>query len=165
VYWALHQYEDKNPKLAALYPALYEAYRELVAYRLAADDLEGLTARLAAVATDRVRRLDAAAYYDAMLATLPVGTLRRRSGDTLWKYPLLVDERERDMLLASLWEHGVREATRWYPTLRHMTAALCPDIVIQPTPNADRFAAQIINLPLHSGEVEQVCEVLSGWFT
>ncbi|MDX2136948.1 MAG: DegT/DnrJ/EryC1/StrS family aminotransferase [Chloroflexota bacterium] len=164
VYWALHQYEDKNPKLSALYPALYEAYRELVVYRLDAEDLEGLITRLSEATADRERRIEVASRLDAAFEGLPVSTLPRQEGDTLWKYPLLVDARVRDDVLSALWEHGVHEATRWYPSLRYMTAALSPEVMQPMTPNADMFAAQIINLPLSSSTVVQTSEVLSDWF-
>jgi dTDP-4-amino-4,6-dideoxygalactose transaminase len=65
----------------------------------------------------------------------------------LWKYPLLVPADIRDDLLTHLWDAGLHEATRWYPSLRAMAGALSAQPAVQ-VPHADTLAARIINLPL-----------------
>jgi dTDP-4-amino-4,6-dideoxygalactose transaminase len=147
LYWALHQYEAQNPGLPALYPALYELYGGLTTYQLPAsywDDLSGL---LRDLPENLDQRAAIAAIYDDLSRDLPLRMLPRPEGSILWRYPLLV-ESGRDDLLQYLWENGVQDATRWYPSLRYMTAALAPHIPQAPTPVADSFGASIINLPL-----------------
>jgi dTDP-4-amino-4,6-dideoxygalactose transaminase len=128
---------------------LFDLYGGLTAYRLPAAYWADLPARLLAVPADRTRRLDMAAHYDQRLSGLPVRTLPRPDGSTLWRYPLLVPAHLRADLLHHLWENGVHEATRWYPSLQPMAAALTPSLRQPPTPNADHVAAQIVNLPLN----------------
>jgi dTDP-4-amino-4,6-dideoxygalactose transaminase len=151
IYWALHQYEADNPRLTELYPALYSIFGELTGYQLPDsywDDLPGLLRDLPANLTHRAMM---AAVYDETLHDLPLRTLPRSEGSILWRYPLLVDAERRDELLQYLWENGVQDATRWYPSLRYMTAALAPEIQQPPTPNADALGASIINLRLDPG--------------
>ncbi len=177
IYWALHQFEAENPRLAEIYPKLFEIYGELVAYSLPAQlttsfqvpspthwrgDLgvrfQGniLTSALENLPANLKHRAKIAAIYDELRESCPVWTLERPAGSILWRYPLLVSARHRDDLLQHLWENGVHDATRWYPPLRHMLAALGPDLPPQATPGADRLGAEIINLTLDSrvGESE-----------
>ena len=155
IYWALHQYEADNPQLPQLYPALYELYGGLTAYRLPSDDWDDLPELLNGLPANLEHRAKLAARYDELLNLTPqpplrqqrggamqepsqsVWTLPRPKGSILWKYPLLVMPEHRNELLQYLWENGIQDATRWYPSLRTMTVALTPDVSQPPTPNAD----------------------------
>lgn len=158
LYWALHQYEDRNPRLLTLYPSLFDIYRPLVAYQLPPAEWDGLPNMLKRLDANLEHRHKMANHYDAALRGLPVRTLERPAGTVLWRYPLLVVPEQRDDLLAHLWEHGIHDATRWYPSLRYMASALAPEIAQAPTPNADQLGASIINLPLDLGVDEQYVE-------
>ena len=160
LYWALHQYEGRNLRLLALYPQLYDLYGELVECRLAQEDWQGLDKTLANLEANRQQRLQLAANYDGLLPILSAQTLPRTEGGTLWKYPLLVDAARRDDLLTALWDAGIHDATRWYPSLQPMCAALS-DQPQPPTPNADSFAARIINLSLNQSSLENLRGVAS----
>jgi dTDP-4-amino-4,6-dideoxygalactose transaminase len=150
IYWALHQYEADNPKLPTLYPALYEIYGELTAYRLPDDYWDELPGLLRGLPENHAHRAAMAGVYDALLKGLGqssiLWTLPRLEGSVLWKYPVLVAPEHRNDLLQYLWDNGVQDATRWYPPLRYMTAALAPDVSQPPTPGADALGASIINL-------------------
>ncbi|MCA0454435.1 MAG: DegT/DnrJ/EryC1/StrS family aminotransferase [Chloroflexi bacterium] len=151
LYWSLHQYETANPRLLDLYPQLFAIYGELTAYRLAADDWAELPKLLRHLPDNLAHRADITAVYDQHLthadSTL-LPALARPAGSVLWRYPLLVAAHLRNALLGSLWEQGVHDATRWYPPLRPMTAALAPHSAQPTTPAADALGASIINLPL-----------------
>ena len=175
LYWALHQYEADNPRLLDLYPALYSIYSDLTGYRLPADEWWDLPELLRDLPANLEHRAAMAGVYDDLLsppptpsAALPasplgeashqrggantkIQTLARAEGAVLWRYPLLVEADVRDELLHYLWENGVADATRWYPPLRYMTAALAPDVPQPPTPNADALGASIINLRVDPG--------------
>jgi dTDP-4-amino-4,6-dideoxygalactose transaminase len=161
LYWALHQYDDRNSRLPSLYPALYEIYAQLVTYRLGSAEWGGLETRLLGIDADRAGRLALAAEYDALLPMLNFNTIPRSDGATLWKYPLLVDAPRRDDLLAALWGAGIHDSTRWYPSLQTMCAALCPDVPQPPTPYADSFAAHIINLELSQSSLQSLRAAVS----
>jgi dTDP-4-amino-4,6-dideoxygalactose transaminase len=149
LYWALHQYDDQQPRLCSFYPALYDLYGGLVSYRLTDADYTGLAGKLQCIATERDRRLALAARYDAALLGPSAGsTLPRPPGSTLWAYPLLVPAAERDDRLHQLWDAGIHQAARWYPSLQPMLRALCPAQPHPPTPQADSLAARVITLPL-----------------
>lgn len=151
IYWAMHQYEVHNSRLSALYPALYDIYGPLTTYQLPHSYWDDLPELLPNLPADLAHRETITRLYDSLffpdlahsLATLP-----RPTGSILWRYPLLVTNGRRDELLQYLWENGVQDATRWYPSLRYMTAALAPDIPQPPTPNADALGESIINLRL-----------------
>jgi dTDP-4-amino-4,6-dideoxygalactose transaminase len=151
LYWALHQYDDRDPRLAGFYPTLYALYNPIVSFRLPDDDANGLLNKLHALEEDRLRRLDCAALYDAAFNVAGLETLPRPPGSTLWAYPLLTHADERDDLLHALWDAGVHEAARWYPSLQPMRAALCPAAAPNPSPNADALAGRVITLPVHAG--------------
>jgi dTDP-4-amino-4,6-dideoxygalactose transaminase len=146
LYWALHQYEDRNPRLLSLYPALFDIYRSLIAYQLPPDEWDGLPESLHGLDDNLAHRSSFTALYDARLRGLPIRTFERPAGSILWRYPMLVAPDHRDALLAHLWENGIHDATRWYPSLRSMASALAPDVPQAPTPNADLLGASIINL-------------------
>jgi hypothetical protein len=150
IYWALHQFEDQNPRLLTLYPTLFDLYGELVAYRLSPDEWDGLVGKLGRLPANLEHRARLAALYDAALRGLPVRTLARPPGSILWRYPLLAAPEQRNDLLAHLWAHGIHDTTRWYPSLRYMAGALAgrDQSPLPPTPHADRLGAAIINLPL-----------------
>jgi dTDP-4-amino-4,6-dideoxygalactose transaminase len=188
LYWALHQYEDRNPGLAALYPQLFALYGELVAYHIPSTHWRGLAQSLHRLHDDRARRLALAAQCDAQLGidgvermdaiadrtrrASSLQTLIRQDGATLWKYPLLVPAGLRDDLLAHLWDAGMHEATRWYPSLRTMAEALT-----SPSPHAERgsggevpqanaLAARIINLPLtDEATVQRYAEAIGKYMS
>ncbi len=171
MYWALHQYEAQNPRLTALYPALYDIYGSLTSYQLPPsywDDLPGLVTNLP---DDLAQRHILARHYDELLRPdlrLGLSMLPRPEGSILWRYPLLVTDGHRDELLQYLWENGVQDATRWYPSLRYMTAALAPDIPQPPTPNADSLGDSIINLRLDAGvdrtTVEHTAKLIHSFY-
>jgi dTDP-4-amino-4,6-dideoxygalactose transaminase len=169
LYWALHQYEADNPRLLDLYSALYSIYGDLTGYRLPADEWRDVPELLRNLPENLAHRAAMAAVYDVLLNPhphplslrargeiqtqnrIPLWTLARAEGAVLWRYPLLVEADVRDDLLHYLWENGVADATRWYPPLRYMTAALTPDVPQPPTPNADTLGASIINLRVDPG--------------
>jgi dTDP-4-amino-4,6-dideoxygalactose transaminase len=151
LYWALHQYEDRHPRLLSVYPPLYDIYRPLVAYQLPPAEWDDLPDALRRLDNNLAHRAQMTALYDSYLHGLPVRRLVRPAGSIFWRYPLLVAPEQRDGLLADLWEHGIHDATRWYPSLRYMTSALAPDIAQAPTPNADLLGASVINLRVDPG--------------
>lgn len=147
LYWALHQHEADNPRLLELYPKLLDLYHDLTAYRMPAEHWRELPSALEILPQNLAHRARLSALYDTLIGTAPVLTLPRPPGSILWRYPLLVSADGRRDLLEHLWAYGVHNATRWYPPLRYMLSALAPDVPIPPTPFADQFGAQIINLP------------------
>lgn len=155
LYWSLHQYEMANPPLLDLYPQLFAIYSDLTTYRLAASEWEDTPKLLRHLPENLAHRATLTALYDAHLglsAGVPHSTLlpplARPAGSIFWRYPLLVQADIRDALLSHLWEQGVHDATRWYPSLRPMTTALAPHLPQPFTPVADALGASIINLPL-----------------
>ena len=162
LYWAMHQYEDANPRLLELYPKLFDLYGELTAYRLPESYWHDLPDALRHLPANLAHRAEMARLYDE----LPVRTLARPEGSTLWRYPLLAEHR--NDLLQHLWEQGVHDATRWYPALRHMASALAPGISQQPTPGADRLGAAIINLRVDEGvsreDIEKTAAIIREYF-
>ncbi len=166
LYWALHQYDDRDPRLSGFYPALFDLYADLVSFRLPPDYNAGLPEKLKAIEADRLRRLTLADHYDQVLA---LETFPRPPGATLWAYPLLVDPDLRDDLLHHLWDAGVHEAARWYPSLQPMQVALCPGLPLNPTPVAESLASQVITLPLQPGvnteRVDQIAVAIRDFFS
>jgi dTDP-4-amino-4,6-dideoxygalactose transaminase len=172
LYWALHQYESDNPRLLDLYPALYNMYGDLTGYRLSPEEWRDLPELLRGMPENLAHRVAMAAVYDTMsnpqgawqchapteTDNFQLATLARVDGSMLWRYPLLVAADVRDDLLHYLWENGVQDATRWYPPLRYMTAALAPDVPQPPTPNADALGASIINLRVDPGIDQEYAE-------
>lgn len=154
LYWPLHQYESRNPGLLDLYPRLFGIYGDLTCYRQPVEHWRGLPEILAALPDNLAHRERLAGRYDDLLHAINspfLRTLPRPTGAILWRYPLLAAPELRDDLLGFLWEQGVHDATRWYPSLRHMTAALAPDMPPVITPQADLLADSIINLRLDPG--------------
>jgi dTDP-4-amino-4,6-dideoxygalactose transaminase len=185
IYWALHQYEVDNPRLNDLYPALYGIYGELTAYRLPNDYWDDLPGMLRGLTENHAHRAQMARVYDELnLTPYPplhswrggeirdknklIWTPPRSEGSVLWKYPLLVAPEHRNDLLQYLWDNGVQDATRWYPPLRYMTAALVPDIQQPPTPGADELGASIINLRVDPGVdiayVQKTVSLIQAYF-
>lgn len=168
LYWALHQYEDRNPRLLTLYPTLFDIYRPLVAYQLPPAEWDSLPNGLRKLDDNLAHRHEMAALYDTRLHVLPVRTLDRPAGSILWRYPLIVAQEHRDELLAHLWEQGIHDATRWYPSLRFMASALAPNLLQSPTPNADLLGASIINLRLDPGVdtaiIERTADLITEFF-
>lgn len=146
IYWALHQFEGETSRLAELYPTLFDIYGEITRCRVA--NWRGLPPALDALDKNLAHRDELALLYDEQLAAAPVRLFERPAGTFLWRYPLLVPDAQRNKLLARLWEAGIFEATRWYPSLQPMRRTLTPDLPATPTPAADALAQQIINLPL-----------------
>lgn len=171
LYWALHQYESRNPALVALYPKLFEIYSDITVYRLTENDWDGLAYLLNTLPTNLEHRAQMAELYDSYLLKddQPNRTLPRPANSTLWKYPLLVKPQTRDDLLQHLWDNGLHETTRWYPSLRFMARGLLPDVTHPPTPNADRFASSILNLRLDTGVdqpyVERAAAAIQRFFS
>lgn len=149
LYWALHQHDAEQPALAALYRPLFALYADaLMRYRLPRDSWRAVAAALAELPDQHVRRAERAEAFDAAFAGSGLTLIARPAGSTLWRYPLLAPAGGRDDLLRHWWANGLHEATRWYPSLGPMAAALAADVRQPPTPVADRWGAQIVNLPL-----------------
>jgi len=190
IYWALHQYEADNPRLPELYPTLYSIYGELTGYQLSRQDWGDLPGLLRDLPANIAHRRAMAEGYDELLDPPPnplsdearlVPTMRRGEENTnmrtllrteksvLWRYPLLVEAARRDELLQYLWENGVPDATRWYPSLRTMTAALAPDVEQPPTPGADDLGARMINLRIDPvidrAYVERTARLIREYFS
>lgn len=167
IYWALHQFETATPGLAQVYPTLFDLYGKTALYRAPSAIWRALPDALDALTADRERRESIARVYDDRLSTIG-RTLPRPKGSILWRYPLLVPAAVRDDLLRCLWTSGVEDATRWYPSLHPMAAALAPDVVQPPTPAAERFCAEIINLPLDASvtveRAAQIAGVIAGFW-
>ncbi len=155
LYWPLHLYEAQNPDLLNLYPQLFALYGDLTVYQLADDDWADLPTLLRQLPQNLDHRGHLAALYDLHLGINHLTEdspflkpLSRPAGSSLWRYPLLVKPELRDDLLAYLWEHGIHDATRWYPPLHPMTITLAPHVNQPVTPTANLLGASIINLPL-----------------
>ncbi len=169
LYWSLHQYESRNPSLLSLYPKLFEIYGDITAYQLTDNDWDELPHLLDTLPANLEQRARLANMYDSLLSDdKNCRTITRPANSTLWKYPLLIEPEQRDDLLQHLWDNGIHDATRWYPSLRYMTGALIPEGTQPPTPNADHFADSIINLPLDARvdeqSVKRVCTLIQGYF-
>jgi dTDP-4-amino-4,6-dideoxygalactose transaminase len=151
IYWALHQFDAENPRLPELYPTLYSIYGEIMLTRLPSARWRDLSTALTVADGKRERRHEIAHLYDERFATLaetaPIRRLSRLDDAILWRYPVLVPSAHRNGLLAELWA-AESDVTRWYPSLQPMRRALAPALPVTPTPAADAFAEEIINLPL-----------------
>ncbi len=163
LYWTLHQHDAQHPGLAALYPQLYGLYSDLVAYRLPFAYWHDVPALLHQLPQQRQQRLRLSQrYYDA-LKRLSLSWIEAvASPAAYWRYPLHVAPRWRDELLEYLWEQGIHDATRWYPSLQPMAAALCPMITQAATPQADHWGHSIINLRLDAGVDDDYAERVVG---
>jgi dTDP-4-amino-4,6-dideoxygalactose transaminase len=108
-----------------------------------------------------------AALYDEYFRFMQVRTLERSQGSVVWRYPLLVSPGDRDALLQVLWKNDVF-ASRWYPSLDTMLAALVPAIEKQTSPGAEQLGAEIINLPVdHTVDEEMIkrtTEIIQAYF-
>lgn len=168
IYWAMHQHEADNPGLAALYAPLFDLYGAITRYRLPESAWRAFPAALAALDESARHRAMLAAVYDAGLNDTPARTLSRADDASLWRYPLLVPADHRDALLHALWEAGALDVTRWYPSLQPMRAALTPNAPVTALPNADRMAAEIINLPLSAEtppeEARRIVRLIQHYF-
>jgi dTDP-4-amino-4,6-dideoxygalactose transaminase len=158
LYWSMHQYESQNPHLLDLYPRLFEIYGDLTAYRLPDEYWRGFPGMLADLPENLAHRALLAEHYDQQVDEINndlggqslLKTFPRPAGSILWRYPLLVASDIRDDVLSYLWEMGIHDATRWYPSLRYMASALAPDMPPVATPQADALGASIINLRVDS---------------
>lgn len=149
IYWALHQFEEENDQLPTLYPALYDMYNDLMAFQLDANDWGEFPAyKSSLIHREWYGRLYAVLPEDEHVKRLSARTLERPLGVSFWKWPLFVQPEHRDPLLQYLWEHGQHEVTRWYPVLQPMARALLPQHDFLDSPNAARWSASILNLPL-----------------
>ena len=170
LYWPLHQYESQNPRLLDLYPQLFALYGDLTVYQLVDEDWADLPTLLRDLPQNLAHRDQLAARYDTRLEITNLKNssflppLIRPAGSILWRYPLLVKAELRDDLLGYLWEHGIHDATRWYPPLRPMTLSLAPHIIQPNTPVVERLGASIINLPLDENvdqtDVQQITDLI-----
>jgi dTDP-4-amino-4,6-dideoxygalactose transaminase len=166
IYWALHQFEAENPRLPELYPTLYSSYGEITLASLPSAHWRAVNAALTALDETLVHRAEIARLYDERLSV--IGSLPRPPNTILWRYPLLVPAHLRSEILAELWSAQIFEATRWYPSLQPMRRALAPDLPATPTPAADHFAGEIINLPLspdtERAQAERAAEIVLSYF-
>jgi len=167
LYWLLHQYEASNPQLAATYPELFRIFGDITRYQLPASHWDALAPSLAALENNLSHRYEMAGLYDEYFRFAQVRTLRRPQGHVLWRYPLLVAREDRDSLLDKLWENDIL-ASRWYPSLSPMLAALNPSAEKETTPGADQLGAEIINLPVdHTADAEtvkRIAEIVQAHF-
>jgi dTDP-4-amino-4,6-dideoxygalactose transaminase len=162
IYWPLHQFESENPHLPDLYPALFRIYKPITRYRLPNAHWKKLRVELGNLDDNLAHRAEVARLYDEKLAADSLlRTLQRPEGAILWRYPLIVPNR--DALLQALWGAGIFEATRWYPSLQTMRAALAPDLPAAETPAADQLAGEIVNLPL-TDQADRAVEVILDFF-
>ncbi|MBK8020818.1 MAG: DegT/DnrJ/EryC1/StrS family aminotransferase [Chloroflexi bacterium] len=163
LYWAMHQYEEANPRLPALYTMLFDLYQRLTHYRAPASLWRAAPAAFEALAGNLAHRAAMANLYDAQFADLPeVHTLSCSPETTLWKYPLRTPAADRNELLRFLWGNGIETATRWYPSLQAMAAALAPQNVQPPTPHADALSREIINLPVDASVDAETAARIAG---
>jgi len=146
IYWATHQHEDANPRIAELYPKLFELYNDITLHQPDQFLYKALVHSRIHMESNRKHRRDYSTRYDRLIGG-SLHTIPRSDDAVLWRYPLLCPPELRDDLFERLLSWHV-DATRWYPTLRPMVNALAPQITQPPTPNADWFCARIINLPL-----------------
>ncbi len=162
IYWPLHQFETETPRLTEIYPTLFSIYGSIVQYRLPESWASGLRTELLNLDANVARRNDLARLYDRTLSAIPTAPLRllERQSSTLWRYPLLVSNGQRNPLLERLWGAGIFEATRWYPSLQPMRNALAPDLPITATPAADQLGEEIINLPLDPDQAAQIIPII-----
>lgn len=148
LYWALHRHEDSPSRLALLYPALYERYAPLTAYRLPAEYWDDLPAALDALPANRQARHERAQTWRGAFQTLNRPNIRLLPSDeALWRFPVFVPAPRRSDVLHALWECGI-DATCWYPALQPMLHALSPHTPEAPTPVARKWCAEVITLPL-----------------
>jgi dTDP-4-amino-4,6-dideoxygalactose transaminase len=165
IYWALHQFDAANERLPELYPTLYNIYGEISLARLPSADWRGLQTALALANAEQQRRRDITALYDERFAKLaesaPIRLLPRPADAVLWRYPILVAREHRNALLSEIWASFDSDVTRWYPSLQPMLRALAPDLPALPTPAADAFADEIINLPLSISDDHALMNVAS----
>jgi dTDP-4-amino-4,6-dideoxygalactose transaminase len=99
-----------------------------------------LATQVADLELRRTQRQRNAAIYDE---TLPTGLGRPPTQDTasLFRYPVLVPHSERDQLCRRLRQQGIGCSTMYAYTV-------APDGAC---PNAERLAAEVLNLPVHAG--------------
>lgn len=166
IYWALHQFENETPRLAELYPTLFDIYGRITRCRIT--DWRDLLATLDTLDADLAHRAELALLYDERLAAAPVKRFHRPADVFLWRYPVLVPAEHRSSLLERLWGVGIFEATRWYPSLQPMLRALTPALPATPTPAADALAQEIINLPLSPAtsrqQAAEIARIISSDF-
>lgn len=168
LYWPLHQFETETPRLASIYPTLFELYGDITRYRLPDSTARDLRRALGQLDAESAHRAALARLYDQQLKELPIQLFERPTDTNLWRYPLRITADRRDALLQALWDAQIFDATRWYPSLQPMLAALAPDRPSTPTPAADRIAAEIVNLPLSPetsrADVERIIEIVGAFF-
>jgi dTDP-4-amino-4,6-dideoxygalactose transaminase len=165
----LHQFEEANPRLLALYPQLFDTFGSITAYQLPDFPYGELSSALETLPENLEHRREMGSLYRQRLSDLPfVRALLDPPGSICWRYPLLVEPAHRDGLLRYLWAEGFHEVTRWYPSLRYMLSTLTAAPCFDKTPGADQLGAEIINLPVDSGvdagAVKRLAEAVRGYF-
>lgn len=167
LYWVLHQHEKTNPHLATLYPALFKIFGDITRHRLPDSVLAPLAQAFSSLQANLDQRLKMTALYDEYFRFMQVRTLVRPRGSVVWRYPLLVAHDERDALLQQLWQNDV-VASRWYPPLDPMLAALVPGSEQHASPGAEQLGAQIINLPvdhaIDEAAIRRTAEIIQAYF-
>lgn len=163
LYWSLHQFEDINPRLCALYRELFAIYGDITAYLLPLPHWHGLPSKLATLRQNIEKRMQQAALYDQLLSGLP-GITTTPHAFAPWRYSVCVRPSQRRAVLQYLWTEGFADVTRWYPCLRWMLSALSPQQPVPVTPNADALAARVLNLPVGEqvteGYIRRLCTAL-----
>jgi dTDP-4-amino-4,6-dideoxygalactose transaminase len=163
IYWATHQFEADNARLADLYPTLFNIYGEITRYHLSESWASGLRTELLNLDANIARRNDLTRLYDRTLSDIPAALVRlfeSQSPTVLWRYPILVSKARRPTLLERLWREGIFAATRWYPSLQPMRNAFSPDLPRTATPAADQLSEEIINLPLDPDQAAQIIPII-----
>lgn len=156
IYWATHQHEADNPRIAELYPKLFDLYQPITLYNASAQGFAALASRFHTLPSALEHRLRYTRTYEQIVDSV-FRALAHTDAEGLWRFPLLVPPEIRDDLFRHLLGRFY-DVTRWYPSLQSMARALRPDLQQPATPHAGDFARRIINLPLHerSGEPREL---------
>lgn len=145
LYWVLHRQETSAT--TAQYARWFQQFHQITAYQIPASYWNDLPPALKRLENNLLHRYKLASIYTEQLTKLAVRLLEIPT-TVLWKYPMFVEKNLREDILDILWERGHHEVTCWYPSLQAMSSALLPNLAQPPTPYADEWGAEVINLPL-----------------
>lgn len=154
LYWVLHRQERSTIILKHQYAGLFQQFHQITTYQLPTSYWNDLPPALELLNKNLAHRRNLASLYKEVLNNTSMRLLEISATTALWKYPIFVKKRLREDILDALWERGHHEVTCWYPSLQAMTSALMPNIAQPPTPHADEWGAEVINLPLSQNTSE-----------